>query len=258
MTLRKLLSTVALCVAATTPAIAQETGDLKIRFEYGGEAIASVPISPNKDTEYCGRHDLVNEKLLINTKSKGIKNVIVYLYTGRGGSELPHTPPANETRVLTIAQCRFDPHVVLAQAGDTLKVINRDPVGHNTNISFFRNFPSAITDGAYGPSLFQLQRPEPTPVPVDCNIHPWMRAYVVVLEHPFVATSDENGDLVIKGLPAGKELVFRVFHEAGRIDKVMIAGEPKNWLRSLFEVKIESGVNDLGTVVIPDEAFATQ
>ncbi|TVQ03613.1 MAG: methylamine utilization protein [Planctomycetaceae bacterium] len=258
MTLRSILISGAIYMAVTATAFAKETGELKIRFEYGGEAVAAGPITPTKDVKYCGQHDLVNEKLLVNPENKGIKNVIVYLYTGRGGSELPDVAPVNETRVLTIAECRFDPHIVLAQAGDILKIVNRDPVGHNTNVNFFNNQTSSSTVRSDGLSFYNLQRAEPAPIPVDCNIHPWMRAYLVVLKHPFAAKSDENGDLVIKGLPVGKELVFRVFHEAGRIDKVVIDGEPKNWLRGLFNVKVESGVNELATVVIPGEALATQ
>jgi len=97
---------------------------------------------------------------------------------------------------------------------------------------------------------------EPAPIPVDCNIHPWMKSYVVVLDHPFAAVSDENGDLTIKGLPAGEELVFRVYHEAGGIKEVEINGKSEEWSRSRFKVDVKPGMNDLGTVVIPTDALS--
>ena len=255
MNLRKVVSALALGIVAATPALAQETGDLKVRFEYGGDPPAPSPIKPNKDVEYCGQHNLLNEKLLVNQENKGIQNVILYVYTGRGGSDLPEVDPKNATHELANSQCRFDPHIVIAQSGDTLKVTNPDPVGHNANLNFFRNEAQNFTIPPGGSKSVQLEEAEPAPIPVDCNIHPWMRAYVVVLVHPFAAKSDENGELTIKGLPAGEELTFRVYHEAGRIDDVTVNGEERNWRRSRFDVEIQPGMNDLGTVVIPAESL---
>jgi hypothetical protein len=56
--------------------------------------------------------------------------------------------------------------------------------------------------------------------------HSWMHAYLIVLDHPFVSVSDDQGNVEIKDLPAGNELVFRVFHEsfAGAIPEVEIDG----------------------------------
>ena len=104
----------------------------------------------------------------------------------------------------------------------------------------------------------ELTESEPAPIPVDCNIHPWMKSFVVILDHPFAAVSDENGDLMIKGLPAGQELVFRANHEAGRINDVTINGKDEEWSRSRFELEIKPGLNDLGTVVIPADSLSAE
>jgi hypothetical protein len=83
----------------------------------------------------------------------------------------------------------------------------------------------------------------------------------VVLEHPFAAKSDENGDLVIKNLPAGDELVFRVYAEAadGAIGEVTMDGKKVDLgRRNTFEAKINPGMNDLGTVVIPAAALPAE
>ncbi len=193
----------------------------------------------------------MNERLVVNKDNNGIKNVVVYVYTGRGGSDLPKMPPVNETRTLANDKCRFEPHIIIAQTGDTLKVTNPDPIGHNANLNFFNNKPQNPTIPAGQEKTFELAKDEPAPIPVDCNIHPWMKAYVVVLDHPFAAVSDENGDLTIKGLPAGEKLVFRAFHEAGSISDVTVDGKETEWKRSRFEVDIKPGMNDLGTVVLP-------
>jgi len=101
----------------------------------------------------------------------------------------------------------------------------------------------------------ELKKAEPAPIPIDCNIHPWMKSYILVLDHPFAAVSDENGEMTIKGLPVGKKLVFRVYHEAGAIKEVSIDGKTEKWKRSRFEVEIKEGMNDLGTVIVPETAL---
>lgn len=235
-----------------------ETGDLKIRFEYDGSPFEPQPVDANKDAQFCGKHGLTNERLLVNQENKGIKNVVVYVYTGRGGSDLPKSEPQKATHTLANSNCRFEPHIVIAQTGDTLKITNPDPVGHNANLNFFSNMPQNFTIPPKQEKSVELPQAEPAPIPVDCNIHPWMRAYVVVLEHPFVAKSDENGELTIKGIPAGEKLTFRVFHEAGSIDEVTINGKEETWKRSRFEVDIKPGLNDLGTVAIPASALKAE
>lgn len=248
-----LFPTVAFCLLSASPALA---GDLKIRFEYGGDAPAPAAIDVNKDVEYCGRTKLMNERLLVNAKNKGVKNVVVYVYTGRGGSKLDEVPPAKNTLTLANDKCRFEPHIVIAQTGDTLKVTNPDAVGHNANLGFFNNKQQNFTIPAGQEKEVALEESEPAPIPVDCNIHPWMKSFVVVLDHPFAAASDENGDLIIKGLPEGEKLVFRAYHEAGAIKEVKIDGKDEEWSRSRFEVEIGPGMNDMGTVVIPSEALS--
>lgn len=242
------------------PAFA-ETGDLKVRFEYGGEPPAPGPVNVDKDVEFCGKHNLKSEKLLVNDRNKGIQNVLVYVYTGRGGSDLPKVDPANDTHTLANSQCRFEPHVLIAQTGDTLKITNPDDVGHNANLNFFINTAQNFTIPPKQAKEVVLEEPEPGPIPVDCNIHPWMKAHVLVLEHPFAAKSDENGELIIKGLPAGEELTFRVWIEAaeGAIGEVMVDGEELDLgRRNTFEYEIEPGVNDMGTVVVPADALSAE
>lgn len=250
-----LFPAVALLLIVSMPARA-ETGDLKIHFEYAGDAPDPSAIDVNKDVQFCGKSKLMNERLLVNPKNKGVKNVVVYVYTGRGGSKLDPVPPAEKTLTLANDLCRFEPHIVIAQTGDTLKVTNPDAVGHNANLGFFNNKQQNFTIPAGQEKSVALEESEPAPIPVDCNIHPWMKSYVVVLDHPFAAVSDENGDLTIKGLPAGEELVFRVYHEAGGIKEVEINGKSEEWSRSRFEVDIKPGMNDLGTVVIPANALS--
>ena len=235
-------------------ASAQETGTLKIRFEYGGTPKQAERVNVDKDIDFCGKHDLMSETLVVNQENKGIKNVIVYVYTGRGGVKLGKVPPGGKTLTLANDKCRFEPRVVIAQTGDTLKVTNPDEVSHNANLQFFNNRAQNLMIPAHKDALIPLVKAEPAPIPVVCNIHPWMKANVLVLDHPYAGASDDNGELTISGLPVGK-LVFRANHESARIKDVEVDGKATSWNRSRFEIDIKPGENDLGTVVIPAGSF---
>ncbi len=52
----------------------------------------------------------------------------------------------------------------------------------------------------------------PLPRPVVCNIHPWMKAHLLSLDHPYMAVSGEDGTFEIKNLPAGTN-EFQFWHE---------------------------------------------
>ncbi len=253
--MRILLIFAALLVAA--PAVAQETGTLKARFVYGGSAFKPDAVNVNKDVEFCGKHNLVNERLLVNPENDGLKNVVLYVYTGRGGSKLPDQPASDKVFELANDKCRFEPRLVSLQVGDTLKITNPDPVGHNANLNFFANAAQNITIPPGGEKLVKIEKAEPAVIPVDCNIHPWMKAHLVVLDHPFAAISDDNGVLEIKGLPAGEKLVFRLYHEAAdsAIREVQVEGKAESLRRNLWEIEIKAGENDLGTVTIPAAAL---
>ncbi|EMI55153.1 putative membrane or secreted protein [Rhodopirellula sallentina SM41] len=239
--------------AAVAPA---QDATLKMRFVYDGTPPSVDNIDPNKDREFCGKHVIPNEKLIINPTNKGIQNVIVHVYTRSSGDDLPKTGPGTKTHVLANDECRFEPHVVVAQTGDTLKITNPDPVGHNANLNFIRNTAQNLMIPSGQEKEIALEEEEPAPIPVDCNIHPWMRAYVVVLEHPFADVSDEDGNIVIEGLPAGKEITFAVRFEGGKLDEVKVGGKETDWRRQRFEVDLKAGDNDLGDILVPADAVS--
>lgn len=253
--MRLALFVATVCLAA--PALAQETGTLKVRFVYGGAAFAPKPVDVNKDVEFCGKHPLVNERLLVNAQDGGLQNVVLYVYTGRGGSKIAAQKAPGATHVLANDKCRFEPRIVAMQAGDTLQITNPDAVGHNANLNFFANPAQNITIPPGAEKLVKIEKPEPAVIPVDCNIHPWMRAYVVALDHPFVGISDDSGVIEIEGLPAGGDLVFRLYHEAAdsAIKEVMIEGKATQLKKNLVELNIKPGMNDYGTITIPSTAL---
>lgn len=246
--------TAVLCVLSLNASAAE----LRMRFVYNGDPPAPKPIVVDRDKEVCGEFKLVDERLLVNPENQGIQNVVVYLAAGRGGTKLAQVPPLNRDIQLTAEHCRFHPRVIVAQAGDTLAFNSKSEVGHNLTVSFFRNPTLNMVVPPGGTARLPLTFPEPVPLPLKCNIHPWMNGYLMLLEHPFVGVSDADGRVVIPGLPTDTELDFRVFHEAitGRAISVEVNGTETTWQRQRFTITTTAGVTDVGTVALRPEAFA--
>ncbi len=251
-TVASIVFAAAICLASSAIA---ETGTLRITFKYKGTPPEAGTLTATSDQAFCGQKDIPDERLLVNKQNNGLQNVCVYVYTGRRGTELPEMKLESKTHVLANKDCRFEPHVLVAKKGDVIKVTNPDEVGHNANFQFFNNQAQNRLVPVGGEIDVELPEAEPGPIDVLCNIHNWMKAVVLVLDHPFAAVSDENGVIEIEGLPAGEEIVFRANHESGLLTEVIVNGEEEEWRRSIFEVEIKPGMNDLGVVEVPAAAF---
>jgi hypothetical protein len=95
-----------------------------------------------------------------------------------------------------------------------LNITNSDPTQHNIHFTPKNNpdWNQSQPNGA--PALTHSFARSEVLVPVKCNQHPWMKAYVGVLKHPFFAVSAEDGTFTIKGVPPGTYTVA-AWHEGG-------------------------------------------
>lgn len=108
--------------------------------------------------------------------------------------------------------CMYRPRVQGVRTGQTLLVDNGDPLTHNV-----RSFPVRSRPFNFG------QKPDSEPrervferaereIEVQCDIHPWMHAYIFVMDHPFYSVSEADGTYTIDGLPPGK-YTLEIWHE---------------------------------------------
>ena len=252
------------CIVAilsfTTLVQAADWGNLKGRIVFDGPAPKPEPSKVNKDTDFCGKHGLVDESLLVNPKNGGVANVAVWLYLSPRSRSLPpiHDSYAkSEKGMVTLKneKCRFEPHVATVRAGQILQVSNPDPVGHNTKIDSFANPPLNQTIPAGAKLDVELAEAERVPARVSCSIHPWMYAWVVVQKHPYMAVTDKDGNFEIKNLPAG-DWTFQFWHEkSGYVSSVNVGGTNAEWARGRTELSIKAGDKDLGTIKVKPSLF---
>jgi len=244
-----------ICLALCNVASADEWGTIKGRFVFGGEVPASSELKADKDVEVCGKHKLVAEELVVGA-NKGVANVVVFV---RDKSVKVH-PDLNAAKgekvVLDNKNCRFEPHVAVVQTGQPLVLRNSDTVGHNSNVATIKNSPSnsLIPAGQETPITFSSE--EAIPAQVTCNIHPWMKAWLVVRPNPYAAVSKEDGSFEIRNVPAGGELELQLWHEkAGYIGELTVGGKPEKIAKGRKKMKVASGDNDLGEMTLDASLF---
>jgi len=182
------------------------------RFSLVGSPPPVTKIRVDKDIEVCGKHNLVDESVVVGSDG-ALQNAVLFLRTARPQVH-PDYQASNAAKVVfDNHDCRFEPHVQLLRVTQTLLVKNSDPVGHNTNFSAANNGAPNSSVPAAEAREQKFPKPEPLPVKVGCNIHPWMGGWLIVRSDPYAAVADKQGRFSIANLPAGKELEFQLWHE---------------------------------------------
>jgi hypothetical protein len=191
----------------------------------------------NKEmVEYCHKGDTRDPSWTIDAKTKGVKNVVVWLKAPQGKYfEVPADlqKPAETSVKIGQPFCAFEPHVAVVfpsffdgkkqkKTGQELEIINNAKIVHNTNWTPTQTDldtgDNAIlpVNGARKVELFTLKDNRPNledRLLLKCNIHGWMTAYVWAFDHPYAAVTKEDGSYEIKNVPAGSELYIVGWHE---------------------------------------------
>lgn len=125
--------------------------------------------------------------------------------------------------------CVYHPRVVGLQVGQKLSFTNGDPLAHNVHpLPRYNRESNRMQNAGAEPIEMSFARPE-LMLPVKCNLHPWMIAFVNVVPHPFFAVSKADGSFEISGLPAG-DYTLQVSHERLGTREIQVqlkAGESK-------------------------------
>ncbi|HEV3206105.1 MAG TPA: carboxypeptidase regulatory-like domain-containing protein [Terriglobales bacterium] len=108
----------------------------------------------------------------------------------------------------------FQPHVTAVQVGTTVDFLNSDSVAHNvfwTSIGGNKKLGHNLGTWPKGEKK-SFKFDTPGAVPILCNVHPEMSAYLVVVPTPYFATSDQAGNYKIENVPDGSYTVT-AWHE---------------------------------------------
>lgn len=239
-------------------------GNIKGRITWGGAKIpAQVAIqlpAGNPSVNDCLKANKgmppPDESFVVNKENKGMKNVFVWLVDPEDPKQKkplkihPSLQPLPK-KPLEIDQpaCHFIPQALALREGQVLLVKNSASFAHNfkyTGNPLTKNSGNPLMPPGSSVEIDNLQA-DRLPVLLECNIHPWMRGYMRVFNHPYFAVTDENGAFEFKNAPAG---TFRlmVWHGASGW-KGGVKG------REGDPVDIKAGAStDLGNLAFPPPA----
>ncbi len=167
-----------------------------------------------KDETYCAKDGPIkSERLVVDGASKGVKNVLVYIPKPTAVNEEAKSAATSKDFVFDQKGCVFEPHVVAFMNGGKLTLKSSDQVNHNVDAKLKANsiYNQILASGQS--MVYSPNAGERTPCEVICDIHPWMKAYWLILDSPYFAVTDDKGNFEIKNVPSGAQKVV-VWQEA--------------------------------------------
>ena len=175
---------------------------------FTGTAPKPRPLPMDSDPLCVAEPGATSELLLVGP-GNGIKNVFVYVKDGLGTRRyaVPATPV-----LLDQKGCRYVPHVLGVQMGQSVEVVNSDPTLHNVHALAKANQEFNQGQPLPGMKLTRQFSTREVMVPFKCDVHSWMNAWVGVLDHPYFAVTAADGSFSLKGLPPGTYTI-EAWHE---------------------------------------------
>ncbi|MEO6810677.1 MAG: carboxypeptidase regulatory-like domain-containing protein, partial [Isosphaeraceae bacterium] len=142
--------------------------------------------------------------------------------------------------------CEYLPYATVMHTDQKIVFKSSDPVGHNIHYSGFQNNQNFVV--APNSSVTRSMVKDLVPVPLKCDIHPWMNGWIMVFDHPYFALTKADGSFEIKGVPAGTQNLVVRSGKMGYITKGAAKGIP---------VKVEAGkTTDLGDITLDAKTAA--
>ncbi len=186
--------------AAATSAGDAASGGLVGKVSISGERPDPKTVKLSADPRCAAMHKDGLEHQPLKGKNGGLADALVYVKAGIGAS---YAAPA-EPVLLDQIGCDYQPHMIVLIAGQRLKIRNSDDTLHNVHPRPALNKEFNIGQPRKGMEVTRtLEKPE-LMIPTGCDVHPWMRAYISVLTHPFFSVSKQDGSYEISGLPDGE------------------------------------------------------
>ncbi len=179
-----------------------------------GPLVTSVPAA---DQVSCLPENIPNQRLVVGADG-GIQNVFIYLQRVPGGVDPQYLAVPEEPVIFDQKSCTFLPHALFVRTDQTLLIRNSDAVLHNTHTYPTRNdtFNSGVKANEQTGVAVIYSQPEREPVQVKCDIHAWMTAWHLTLDHPWGAVTDETGAFRLENVPAGNH-TFVIYHEGKKL-----------------------------------------
>ena len=202
-----------------------EAGTLKGHVKYDGKPPKKKTLRMDADPVCGAAHTgrVYNENFKM-AEDGSMEEALIYIKDVSYSGGIPSEPT-----ILDQKGCVYVPHVFGMIAGQQLLIKNSDATLHNIhsmpkiNKEFNFAMPKVVKE-----KKSTFSKSEPNPFYIKCDVHPWMKTWVLVSDHPYFAVTDSNGNYEIKGVPAGTYEVVcwqEKFKKRAIVDKITVGAE---------------------------------
>ena len=154
---------------------------------------------------------LLDQNRVVSEKGE-LANVFVYVSEGLKEKSYPLPEKA---ALMNQDRCMFEPRVQGIQVGQDFLMKNSDPLIHNVRSFSMRNRPFNVAQPPKTPDRKKVFKRKEKEIMIQCDFHPWMKAYLFVMDHPYFAVTNAKGQYQIKSLPPGKYTLTAWHEELG-------------------------------------------
>jgi len=173
-------------------------GTISGKISYPGKAPKPQKVMVVKDVKVCAKVDHFDERLVVDEEN-GIKDVVVWLEKVEGGKSIDSL---GQEFILDQKVCAYKPHVLIVPVNTPVKILNNDKILHNIHTYCAKNKPVNLAQPRFKKTI-RMTFKQPEKVQVRCDVHGWMSAWIVVVEHAYYTVTDEKGEYSLDGIPPG-------------------------------------------------------
>jgi hypothetical protein len=198
-------------------------GSIAGRVKIEGTVPPASPIVMSSDPVCASANKDAVAPETFAVKDGGLDNVFVYIKDDLGAKYAFETP----TIPATIDQkgCHYVPHVLGVRVGQPLQISNDDSTMHTVHGSARSNQEFNFSQPMQGLKNTVVFTTPEVMVPIKCDVHPWMHAFVGVVNHPYFAVTTNGGSFDLSSVPPGTYTVEAVHEKLGSQSQTVTIGD---------------------------------
>jgi plastocyanin len=231
----------AFLIGVLTGASLSHAADIIGTVTLTGTPPAEIPITPLMNDPTCGplHTETPTTHFYVVDKNGEFADVVVSLKDSSGNAITGKSTGASAPAILLDQKgCLYTPQILAIQTGQKLTVRNSDPCIHNVHTtSKAGNTEHNDVQMSGGPDLtYTFDKPEMF-MKFQCDVHPWMFAWVSIFDSPFYAVSGADGKFVIKNVPPGSYTVVASHRKLGEQTQTVQVADKDVTVNFSFSVK---------------------